>query len=825
MRSRAGSWSFAFVLVLSVLMIAGSSGPGSLALAQSDGTPAVEQPVPEEQLPVEVATETSAPDLSTEIPVSPTDTPVPPTEGPSSLTETPLPTEPARNESIVQAASESAISLNTSECTIYPDYWLVHLSLDQSAFPSSLTFAFASGVLVTASFSGNSWVEGSGYRGSYVSYDNLGTSDKLVSVSGEMDSGLNPVAYLKFGPSCTPAGPPEPPTVTLTPTWSGTTTTLFSTFIDCEPNSSMWQFRLRTQGALPGGASWPSGVDLTFASGANGTAGQITQTIGENAAQFEFRSTDNLPDVLVSGTLSLPAGVTGVLELMYAPDCSPGIPFPPTSVPSETPTLSSTPTDTATSTATRTFIPTSTATSTATDVPTETATDAPTETATASSTPTNVATETETATSSPTATSTASATETETVTTTPTSPASETVTASATPSKTTSSTPTDVPTNTTTATSTPTETASNTATASSSTTATATPTDTATNEPTHMSTPTTTDTATTTSTPTNEPTHTSTSTSTATASATPTVTAIATWSGSTTIHRAIFDECNPNPEIWYFRLTVQGTLPGGASWPESIALSFASGATGVASGFDQVVGGNVAQLWFSSNSHLGEALVSATVGLPSELTGLLELLYAPNCLQGVPVTATSMPTETMTANATATETASSTITATGTATETATPSSTATDAPTETATASRTSTPPPTETATEIPTETATHTPTATSSATETITPSETPTETPSSTSTPGVTGHSNRDPLEHGNGVEYTHIDCHRNSNIDEHVDRNGNRHVYQHLHNRGNGDRDRISDERQHGHDHDDCLDYCDRDKHGRSHDADDR
>ena len=46
MRSRAGSWSLAFVFVLSVLMIAGSSGPGFLALAQSDGTPAAEEPAP-----------------------------------------------------------------------------------------------------------------------------------------------------------------------------------------------------------------------------------------------------------------------------------------------------------------------------------------------------------------------------------------------------------------------------------------------------------------------------------------------------------------------------------------------------------------------------------------------------------------------------------------------------------------------------------------------------------------------------------------------------------------------------------------------------------
>ncbi len=246
---------------------------------------------------------------------------------------------------------------------------------------------------------------------------------------------------------------------------------------------------------------------------------------------------------------------------------------------------------------------------------------------------------------------------------------------------------------------------------------------------------------------------------------------------------------------------MQGTLPGGASWPESVALSFASGATGFAPGIDQVISENAAQLWFSSNSDLGDALVSASVELPSELIGLLELLYAPNCIQGVPVTATSMPTETMTASATATETASPTITATGTATETATPSSTATDVPTETATASHTPTP--------LPTETATNTPTATSSATETSTPSETPTETPSSTAT------------------RIKHIDRDRNGDIDEHLDRDGNRHVDEHPHEHGDGDR--IGDEHDlehcYVHEHADCLEYCDRHKHHRSHDADDR
>ncbi len=356
MRSRAGSWSLAFVLVLSVLMIAGSSGPGFLALAQSDGTPAVEEPVPEEQAPVEIPTDTPVLGLPTEVPVQPTDTPPLPTERPASLTETPLPTEAALNGSIVQAASESTIPLNISECAVSPAYWLVHLSLDQSAFPSSLTFVFASGATATVSFSGYSWSEGSGYRGSYVSYDNLGTSDQLVSVSGEIGSGLNPVAFLKSAPSCTPAGPTETPipTVTPIPTWSGTMTTLSSTFVDCTVNQSMWFFRLRTQGALPNGAGWPATVDLTFASGATGTAVKISETIGENAAQLEYRSLDNLTDVLVSGTLALPTGVTGVLELMYAPDCSAGIPSSPTNVPSETPTASSTPVETATSTTTST---------------------------------------------------------------------------------------------------------------------------------------------------------------------------------------------------------------------------------------------------------------------------------------------------------------------------------------------------------------------------------------------------------------------------------------------------------------------------------------
>ena len=187
-------------------------------------------------------------------------------------------------------------------------------------------------------FSGFSWFEGSGYRGTYISYEHLGTGDQLVSVSGEVSSSLNPVAYLKFAPSCAPAGPTTTPlpTVTPTPTWSGTTTTLSSTFIDCQPNPSVWQFRLRTQGALPGGANWPTTVQLTFASGATGTAIKINETIGENAAQLEYRSFDNLTDALVSGTLLLPTGLTGVLELMFAPDCLPGTPATATSNPNET---------------------------------------------------------------------------------------------------------------------------------------------------------------------------------------------------------------------------------------------------------------------------------------------------------------------------------------------------------------------------------------------------------------------------------------------------------------------------------------------------------
>ncbi len=209
-----------------------------------------------------------------------------------------------------------------------PDYWLVHLSLDQSAFPSSLEFSFASGALATVSFSGNSWVEGSGYRGTYVSYANLGAGDQLVTVSGEVSSSLNPIAYLKSGPACSLPGPTATaiPTVTPTPTWSGTTTPISATSIDCAPNAALWQFRLTIQGALPGGASWPAAVDMTFASGATGTAIKISETLGENAAQLEYRSQDNLTDALVAGTLSLPTGLTGVLELMYAPNCSPAMP-------------------------------------------------------------------------------------------------------------------------------------------------------------------------------------------------------------------------------------------------------------------------------------------------------------------------------------------------------------------------------------------------------------------------------------------------------------------------------------------------------------------
>ena len=435
MRSRVGSWSLAFILVLSILMIAGSSGPGFLALAQSDGTPAVEEPVPEEQAPVEVATETSAPELPTEIPAPPTDTWIPPTERPASLPETPLPTESAQNDSIVHAASESTIPLNLSECEVSPAYWLVHLSLDQSAFPSSLTFVFATGTTATVSFSGYSWVEGSGYRGTYVSYDNLGTSDQLVSVSGEIGSDLNPVAFLKFAPSCTPAGPTETPipTVTPTPTWSGTTTTLSSTFVDCTVNQSMWFFRLRTQGSLPGGANWPTTVELTFASGVTGTAAKISETIGENAAQFEYRSLDNLTDALVSGTVSLPTGVTGVLELMYAPNCSPGVPSSPTNVPSATAT------ETATASNTASAGPTETETAIATASDTATPTELPTQTASPSSTATGTPTETATRTQTPTGTPTHIPTVTDTATNSPTQSATQT----ASPSSTSTEVPTE----------------------------------------------------------------------------------------------------------------------------------------------------------------------------------------------------------------------------------------------------------------------------------------------------------------------------------------------------------------------------------------------
>ena len=125
MRSRAGSWSLAFVLVLSVMVIAGSSGSGFLALAQSEGTPAVEAPAKDEQPPAEVIPETIVPEPPTEAPLPPTETLIP-------LTQAPLPGESVADDSIVEAAEESGISLNITECAVSPAYWMVHLYLDQA---------------------------------------------------------------------------------------------------------------------------------------------------------------------------------------------------------------------------------------------------------------------------------------------------------------------------------------------------------------------------------------------------------------------------------------------------------------------------------------------------------------------------------------------------------------------------------------------------------------------------------------------------------------------------------------------------------------------
>src|SRR5262249_22210459 len=152
-------------------------------------------------------------------------------------------------------------------------------------FPASLTLEFSSGATGTVYpiYSYQQYIDG--YRQLYISYDNLG--QQLVSISGAVSSSLNPVAYLKFAPNCSLSVPTATsiPTITPTPTFPGTTT-LVSSFADCSLNSAMWFFRLSTQGALPGGASWPSTVQLSFASGATGTATQVNQVINDNTAQF-----------------------------------------------------------------------------------------------------------------------------------------------------------------------------------------------------------------------------------------------------------------------------------------------------------------------------------------------------------------------------------------------------------------------------------------------------------------------------------------------------------------------------------------------------------
>ncbi len=365
MRSRAGSWSLGLVLFLCVALIATGSGPGFLALAQSDGTPVIEEPAQEEQSPTELPSETPAPALPTETSVPPTEPPAIPTQtlipsitppleptASATPTSTDIPVEPASTEDSsptpTWANTWTTLTATLGNCRSEPNYWIYKLVMDGpesvvSGLNPSATLVFRSGGTTSIGTHPN-W---SSVRESPTTPGDLESTLFYVHFSGVS----SPVAMatvsvpditrstfeLTSAPTCGSF-----PTPTPTSTYTPTRTTGGAVQVNADLSSCRQGYHWTFKTVIDYEPQYlPGWLFVTFASGSMQYV-YSTSAIwdGTNWTNL-FNYYGNLNDTIVSAYGQIPGGVNGTITLVQGPTCAPWP--PPGSTETPTPTQTTTP--------------------------------------------------------------------------------------------------------------------------------------------------------------------------------------------------------------------------------------------------------------------------------------------------------------------------------------------------------------------------------------------------------------------------------------------------------------------------------------------------